>query len=128
MAKDKEIDTIYYVDVKDVRDVKEVLEDGSIKTTKEGDKYYLELVKKLDKVLDDYTIDGANVGEKRIYAPNIVAIGNGEAIQMETGISDELTDPYSKLTKRIKKYAYNKFKCVLECVEEENTVCVKDKC
>ena len=47
---------------------------------------------------------------------------------METGISDELKDPYSKLTKKIKKYAYNKFKCVLECIEEESTVCVKDKC
>ena len=128
VAKDKEIDTIYYVDVKDIRDVKEVLEDGSIKTTKEGDKYYLQLVEKLDKVLDDYTINDTSMGEKRIYAPNIVAVANGVPIQMETGISEELTDPYSKLTKKIKKYAYNKFKCVLECIEEESTFCEKDKC
>ena len=131
VAKDKEIDTIYYVDVKDIRDVKEYV-DGEIKTTKEGDKYYLELIEKLDKVLDDYTIinneEEINTGEKRIYAPNVVAIGEGVPIQMETGVSDELKNPYSKLTKRIKKYAYNKFKCVLECIEEESSVCIKDKC
>ena len=131
VAKDKEIDTIYYVDVKDIRDVKEYV-DGEIKTTKIGDKYYIELISLLDKVLDEYTINTdegeISTGEKRIYAPNVIAIGNGVPIQMETGISDELKDPYSKLTKRIKKYAYNKFKCVLECIEEESTVCVKDKC
>ena len=131
VAKDKEIEKIYYVDVKDVRDVKEYV-DGEIKTTKMGDKYYIELISILDKVLDEYTLSTdegeISTGEKRIYAPNIIAIGEGEPIQMETGISDELKDPYSKLSKKIKKYAYNKFKCVLECIEEESTVCVKDKC
>lgn len=131
VAKDKEVEKIYYVDIKDVRDVKEYV-DGEIKTTKKGDKYYMELIELLDKVLDDYTITNGDeelsAGEKRIYAPNVIAIGNGEPIQMETGISEELKDPYSKLTKKIKKYAYNKFKCVLECIEEESTVCVKDKC
>lgn len=131
VAKDKEIETIYYVDVKDVRDVKEYV-DGEIKTTKMGDKYYIELISILDKVLDEYTLSTdegeISTGEKRIYAPNIIAIGEGVPIQMETGISDELKNPYSKLTKKIKKYAYNKFKCVLECIEEESLVCEKDKC
>ena len=131
VAKDKEIETIYYVDVKDVRDVKEYV-DGEIKTTKMGDKYYIELISILDKVLDEYTLSTdegeISTGEKRIYAPNIIAIGEGVPIQMETGISDELKDPYSKLTKKVKKYAYNKFKCVLECIEEESLVCEKDKC
>lgn len=131
VAKDKEVEKIYYVDIKDVRDVKEYV-DGEIKTTKKGDKYYMELIELLDKVLDEYTLSTdegeISTGEKRIYAPNVIAIGNGEPIQMETGISEELKDPYSKLTKKIKKYAHNKFKCVLECIEEESTVCVKDKC
>jgi len=131
VAKDKEIDTIYYVDIKDVRDVKEYV-DGEIKTTKEGDRYYIELISLLDKVLDEYTLktdEGeVSTGEKRIYAPNIIAIGEGVPIQMETGISDELKDPYGKLTKKVKKYAYNQFKCVLECIEEESLVCEKDKC
>ena len=132
VASDKEVEKIYYVDVKDIRDVKEIDEDGNITTTKEGDKYYLELIEKLGEVLSDYTLtkdeSTIEVGEKRIYAPNVVAISNGKAIQMETGISEELTDPYGKLTKKIKKYAYNKFKCLIECLEEEATTCQKDMC
>ena len=69
-----------------------------------------------------------SVGEKRIYAPNVIAISNGKAIQLETGISEDLKDPYGKLTKEIKKYAYNKFKCLLKCLEEESITCQKNSC
>src|SRR5574344_1373816 len=40
-AKEKNIKTIYYVNVENIRDVKE-LKDGNIITTKKGNKYYLE--------------------------------------------------------------------------------------
>ena len=131
VSADKEVDKIYYVDVKEIRDVKEYI-DGEIKTTKEGDKYYLELVSRLDKVLDEYNLNTdegeMSTGEKRIYAPNVVAISNGEAIRLETGVSDELKDPYGKLSKKVKKYAYNQFKCLVECLEEAATTCQKDMC
>ena len=127
-SKDKKVDKIYYVDVLNVRDVKEKDESGNIKTTKEGNAAYMELIDKFSNVLDDYTIDGESIGEKRIYAPNIVAVSNGKAIQLETGISDELTDPYSKLTSKIKKYAYNKFKCLIKCLEDAAITCQKDMC
>lgn len=132
VSKDKKIDKIYYVDVKDIRDVKEVSENNEIITTKEGDKYYIQLIEKLSSVLEDYTLtknnETINVGEKRIYAPNIITISNGKVIGLETGISDELKDPYGKLTDKMKKYTYNKFKCLFECLEEEQNTCEKDKC
>lgn len=132
VAKDREIDKIYYVDVKDIRDVKEFNENGEIVTTKEGDKYYMELLGLLDRVLEEYTLSNndekVSTGEKRIYAPNVVAIANGEAIQMETGVPDDFTDPYSKLTDKVKNYTYNKFKCLVECIEEASTTCEKNKC
>ena len=127
-SKDKKVDKIYYVDVLNIRDVKEKDESGNIKTTKEGNTAYMELIDKFSNVLDDYTIDGESIGEKRIYAPNIIAVSNGKAIQLETGISDELTDPYSKLTSKIKKYAYNKFKCLIKCLEDASITCQKDMC
>lgn len=131
-AKDKKIDTIYYVDVKDIRDVKEVDDNGNIITTKEGDKDYLVLVENFNEVLSDYNLtkDGItyNTGEKRIYAPNIVVVSNGKAVQMEEGIPESLTDPYSKLTNKQKKYMYNKFKCIMTCFEQEQTTCKKDMC
>lgn len=129
---DKKIDKIYYVNVLDIRDVKEVNDNGDITTTKEGSEGYQKLVTLLGDVLEDYTLtkDGESIsaGEKRIYAPNIVAVAKGKAVQMETGISDELTDPYGELTDTIKEYAYNKFKCLIECYEEESTSCKKNMC
>ncbi|MBQ6323401.1 MAG: hypothetical protein IJI22_01035 [Bacilli bacterium] len=131
-AKDNNVEKIYYVDVKEIRDVKELV-NGEIKTTKEGDSSYMTLIEKMSDVLDDYTLTNDNnekieVGEKRIYAPNVVAISKGKAIQLETGISDELTDPYMELTTKIKKYAYNKFKCLITCLEEASTTCQKNSC
>lgn len=131
-AKDKKVDKIYYVDVKDIRDVKQVDEENNIITVKEGNKAYMELIEKLSNVLSNYTLtkldEKIDTGEKRIYAPNIIAVSNGKAIQMEEGISEELTDPYSKLTNKMKKYTYNKFKCLFKCLEEASITCKKDMC
>ena len=127
-AKDKKVDKIYYVDVLNIRDVKEADDNGNITTTKEGNSAYMELINKFSDVLSDYNLNDTYMGEKRIYAPNIIAVSNGEAIQMEEGISEELTDPYSKLTEKMKKYTYNKFKCLFKCLEEASTTCKKDMC
>ena len=130
--EDNKIDKVYYVDVLDIRDVKELDDDGNIITSKEGSEGYMKLLERLNDVLDDYTLtkddEKIEVGEKRIYAPNVVAISRGKAIQLETGISDELTDPYSELTDEIKKYAYNKFNCLIECLEEDSNTCQKNAC
>ena len=131
-AKDKEIDKIYYVNVLDIRDIKEIDDEGNINTTKEGTMPYKRLIEELDNVLEEYTLkkddETINAGEKRIYAPNVVAISKGKAIQLETGISEELKDPYGKLTKEMKEYSYNKFKCLMECLEAESTTCQKNSC
>ncbi len=132
-AKDHNVDKIYYVDVKDIRDTKELDEDGNIKTTKEGTKGYNELIEKLDNVLSDYTIENEDnekisMEEKRIYAPNVVAVVNGEATKMEEGISSKLKDPYQKLTKSMRKETYNKFNCIFKCLEETETVCKTKTC
>ena len=131
-AKDKNIEKIYYVDVKDIRDVKQIDEDNNILTVQEGDKDYLTLIENFSNVLSDYTLtkdnEKINIGEKRIYAPNIVVVSHGEAVQMEEGTPESLTDPYAKLTKKQKEEIYNKFKCIMTCYEEEQTTCKKDMC
>lgn len=131
-AKDKDVSTIYYVNVLDIRDVKEVNENKEVTTTKEGTKGYLKLIELLDNVLEDYTLtkeeETISAGEKRIYAPNVVAISNGKAIRLETGISEDLKDPYGELTDEMKEYSYNNFKCLIECLEEESTTCKTKMC
>ena len=127
VAKDLNLKKIYYVDVKDIRDRLDVDEDGNIITVKEGSEGYIGLLARLDDVLEDYTleVDGKEVEteEKRIYAPNVVSIVNGKAKELETGISDELDDPFMKLTDKIKKETYNKFKCSIKCVLENKNSC-----
>ena len=134
-ANDSDVDKIYYVDIKDIRDIREINKDGEIETTKEGTKGYMELLDKLDEVLDEYTVtvadseeDEISLEEKRIYAPNLVAVVNGKATKLEDGISDKLTDPYMELTDEIKKDIYGKFKCVFKCLEEAETVCTTKAC
>ena len=104
VSQDKKVKEIYYVDVTGIRDVKEIDEEGNINTKDEGTEAYRILIEKMSNVLDDYTLKQnekeIEVGEKRIYAPNVVAISKGKAIQLETGISDELKDPYGKLTEK----------------------------
>ena len=134
-ANDSDVDKIYYVDIKDIRDTREINKDSEIETTKEGTKGYMELLDKLDEVLDEYTVtvtdseeDEISLEEKRIYAPNLVAVVNGKATKLEDGISDKLTDPYMELTDEIKKDIYGKFKCVFKCLEEAETVCTTKAC
>lgn len=127
VAKDLNLKKIYYVNVKDIRDRLDVDEDGNIITVKEGSEGYIGLLARLDDVLEDYIleVDGKEIEteEKRIYAPNVVSIVNGKAKELETGISDELDDPFMELTDKIKKETYNKFKCSIKCVLENKNSC-----
>lgn len=134
-AKDSNVDKIYYVDIKDIRDTREINGNGEIETIKEGSKGYMELLEKLDEVLDEYTTtvtdseeDEISLEEKRIYAPNLIAVVEGKATKLEDGISDKLTNPYMELTDEIKKDIYGQFKCIFKCLEEAETVCTTKAC
>ena len=131
VADDLEIATIYYVDVREIRDTKEIDSNGNIVTTKEGTADYYKLLDKLENVLDDYTItdkDGIEVSanEKRIYAPNIVVVVDGVPTKMTTGISDLQENAYMELTKEIKEDSYNMIKSTIECIKEEKAICTND--
>lgn len=102
-AKKNNIDIIYYVDITNIRDSYKAV--GNIpELEKEGTKAYYELLKKFNNVLNDYTLKEDNetidVGEKRIFAPNIIKIENGKSISMISG-TKYLKDPYMKLTDEI---------------------------
>ena len=128
VANDYNINTIYYVDIKDIRDEKEIDKDGNIKNIKKGEKAYLELLTRLDNLLEEYKIDEESMNEKRIYAPNIVAITNGTPLEMTTGLSEEQKDPNQKITKKMKKIMYKKIECLAKCVNEASTTCQKNAC
>ncbi len=108
VLKDNGVEEIYYVNIKDIRDELELDDKKEVKVKKEGSEDYKVLLEKFDNVLEDYTLKdkkGKDVetGEKRIYAPNIVAVIDGKAVKLTSGISDKQDDGYMELTDEIKK-------------------------
>lgn len=129
-AKDTGIKKIYYVDVLEIRDVLKVDDNNNVYKETEGDKYYLQLLNLLDNVLEDYALtnnEGKSVetNEKRIYAPNVIVVRNGEALGLTTGISELQTDSYMELTEEINNESYNMLK---ELLNQFNNSCDEKSC
>lgn len=113
-AKENKIDKIYYVNIKpgnetedDLRDIYEKNEEGKIVLSHEGSKSYHEFLKKADNVLADYVHGDVNLkgtefdGTKRVGAPNFIIIKSGKADTLITGISENQTDGYAKISKKM---------------------------
>lgn len=131
-AKEKGLDTIYYVDVYDIRDQLKLDDNGSVIVDRKGTDAYYKLLENLDSILTDYNLTDSDnnsvaTGEKRIYAPNVVSIINGKASLLATGISEKQTDPYAELTPEIKKDTKDAFIKVINQVLHPN-ICTPDGC
>lgn len=112
VAKNNNVDTIYYVDIwyKDhveiLRDTYALNDDGILKLVSEGSKEYKDLLKYFDNVLSDYILTDKNgnkvsVGEKRIFAPNFIYVEKGKAIKLTDGISEKQKDSTEELSHEI---------------------------
>ena len=116
-AKDTNTKTIYYVDVLEIRDTLALDDVGNVYREKDGDSYYMQLISIMEDVLEDYTLtkDGKTIktGEKRIYAPNVIAIKKGVAYDITTGISNKQNDGYAELTDTINEESYDMLKDLL---------------
>ena len=67
------------------------------------------------------------IDEKRIYAPNVVVVKNGEAISMESGIVKELTDPYMEIDEGIKCKIKEQFNCMFDKLNTDTNTCSIDE-
>ena len=119
VANDLNLEKIYYVDVKEIRDTLSLSADDKIIVDNEGSEGYKQLLDLLDNVLDDYILTNSkgkkiNTKEKRIFAPNIVAIKDGKAKALEEGISENQKDGYAELTDDIKKEMYEKIENIIK--------------
>ena len=111
-ASDLKIDKIYYVDVYDIRDKKEI-KDGEVVTTKKGSEGYNKIVELLGDSLAEYKIEDQVVG-RRIYAPNILVIKEQEIKGVIEGLSELQTDSMMELTDEIKNDSYKQIHDILE--------------
>lgn len=134
VANDYNLDKIYYVDVKDIRDVIELDDNNNLITTTKGTDAYYKLLDRFGSLLEEYKIkdsDGNNISadEKRIYAPNVANIIKGVPKELTTGISDLQNDAYMDLSDEMKEEIYEKFKCIVKCALDSELVCpLEDRC
>lgn len=102
-ASELNVKDVYYMNLKDERDTIEVMEEGTLKTTKEGTEGYKKLLKRLDAVLDEYVLEDLNgnevkTGEKRIYVPLVLFVREGKIVGFHADTVSSQTNPYVALT------------------------------
>ncbi len=114
-ATKNDIEKIYYVDIKSIRDTYVLDDKHSPIRSIEGTKGYYDLLDRMNNILDDYgdltytyttkkkktKTKSVKVEEKRIYAPTVVIVKDGVATIKETGIVEELTDPYMDINNEL---------------------------
>ena len=120
VANEKNIETIYYVDIWD-DDGKEILRDKyelekkKTKKVLDGTEAYYKLVDYFKDFLRDYTLSDQNgksynTGVKRIYAPNYMYVVNGEIKKITNGKANSQEDSRQDLTDDIKNEQLNIFR------------------
>lgn len=125
-----ENEIVHYFNALSIRDIKELNEDGSIKTLQEGTDKYYKIVELLGDKASVY--DGLNDESiKRLYFPTVVFVRNGKIVDIHVSTVDSQTNPYKKLDakqieelKKIYKLGIKKLHS-----SESSTVCTgKDSC
>lgn len=106
-ANETGIEKIYYMNNLKDRDIK-VLKNDNIITKKEGTNNYKKLLEKLSDKASIY--EGLNDNSiKRLYFPTVIAVKNGEIVDLISGTVDSQTDPYVVLSKSQKKELKDKY-------------------
>lgn len=106
-AKELEIEDIYYMNMKDERDLIKVKEDGSLEVVKEGTEGYKKLLTRLDVILDEYTLtdvhgNTVSANEKRIYVPLVIFVKDGEIVGYHVDTVKSQTNPLEPLNEEQK--------------------------
>lgn len=137
VVKDNEINTVYYLNIKNDRTsytveddelVYQIDEDGK---EKKGTKGYHKLLKTLDKHLTEYIISYEDktyeTGEKRIYAPTVIFVKDGKVLGLHVSTVDTHLSGYDKMTIEQKEELYSIYEeYILEI--KEATCNVGDSC
>lgn len=107
-VKENDINTIYYLNIKNdrdsyvVKDEKLVYEVDNEGKEKKGTEGYFKLLEVLDKHLTEYTIsyEGKTyeTGEKRIYAPTVIFVRDGKVLGLHVSTVSSQKSGFDKMT------------------------------
>lgn len=123
-------ETIHYFNALSIRDIKELNEDGSIKTLQEGTDKYYKIVELLgDKASVYEGLNDENI--KRLYFPTVVFVKNGKIVDIHVSTVDSQKNPYKKLDSKQLKELKSIYKSGIKKLHssDSSTVCTgKDSC
>lgn len=107
-AKQTGVNDIYYLNMYDIRDKKE-LKDGKVVTVEEGTEGYKKILEALGDKASVYK-DLNDESIKRIYVPLVVFVENGKVVAIQESTVESQKDPYFKLTEEQEKELLNIYK------------------
>lgn len=121
-VSEKMDETVYYLDIKNIKSTFEI-KNGELVTTKKGTKYYYQLLELLDEHLDAYYITDGEGGdydtyEKRIYSPTLVAVKDGDITGFHTGTVSSQLSGYDELSNAEKEELKN---IIIDLINSKNS-------
>lgn len=137
-AKKNDIDTIYYINLRedgtresDLRGYYKLDKNNKVVYDVYPDEYYHEVLDTLDKFLSSYTLVDKNnnkieTGEKRLYAPSLIVYKNGEAVLLDSCISDKQNDAYQEFTDEITNDIKSKANSLFKLYNSSNSCSIDD--
>ena len=109
------LETIYYLNMRDIRDRLSLDSDGNVVVEVEEKEGYYDLVEALSAILDDYILTSTsgetiNTGKKRIYVPIVIFVKNGDIVSYHADTVATQIDPYVELTEEENNELVNIYK------------------
>ncbi len=127
VLEENNIDTVYYVDIKDIRD--EYKSNGNIvaEKVKNGTDAYYEILDFFGTELERYYVPDEtgmflyDTRVTRLMSPTFVAVRNGEIVSMHEELVDTYDDSNRELTSEEKEVLKEEYEKVISMMNEEET-------
>ncbi len=138
-AKKNDVDKLYYINLRedgtrksDLRGYYKIDENNKVVYDVYPDEYYHKVLDTLGEFLSSYTILDKNnkevqTGENRLYAPSLIVYKNGEAVALDSCISDKQNDAYQELTNEIIADIKNKANSLFKLYNSNNSCSLDNK-
>ena len=126
-AEEENVETIYYVDIRDIRD--EFIPGESIipEQTKEGSEAYYEIVNFFGSRLDKYYVSSEDgfylydTGVRRVLSPTLAAVSNGNVVAMHQELVDSYTYNNEELSEEQKEELKAIYKEVFTSLNDDSS-------
>lgn len=104
-AESTNLGEILYVDIKNIRDTLALDDNNEVIVQQDGTNGYKEILKKLDRVLEPYYLTSKNnkkidTKEKRLYAPTVVTIKDGQILDVHVNTVASQESGYTPLDQK----------------------------